>query len=324
MEKKKPLILAVDDQNTNLQYLGEILESLDYEIALAMNGRQALEFLVSEKPDLILLDIMMPEMDGIETCLHIKKNIAYKNIPVIFLTAKTEIEDISRAFSAGAVDYITKPFHPDELKARIKNHLELKQMHDELSAAFAKIEEQNRISTELNEILLKKSIELEAQATTDYLTGLFNRRYLMGKISDEHLRFKRTNQVFSLVISDIDHFKNFNDTWGHECGDVILKNLSDLMKKSCRGTDIIARWGGEEFMLFLPSTAAENAVIITEKLRIKINTASWEWNNMLLSVTMTFGITEIRSSDSIDSIISRADDALYEGKNQCRNVVIVK
>lgn len=322
-------ILIVDDNAHNLQVLAEVVEESGYESVLAMNGKQAFEFISYEKPDLVLLDVMMPDVDGYEVCRILKNDMQLKDIPVIFLTAKIETEDIVRGFEAGGVDYVLKPFNVVELKVRIKTHLELKKSHDELKRFNKELKKANEELHEANEIIGLKNLQLkevmgklEFISKTDSLTGLFNRRNMIEKIEEELSRYKRNKKPFSIVIADIDFFKNVNDTYGHDCGDFVLKLVSQNLLSAAREQDSIARWGGEEFLMLLPETGTEGAVKMAERARKSIEENVFNYNKISSSVTMTFGVSVYNGSEGIDSMIKRADNALYEGKRKGRNCVV--
>ncbi|WP_232826344.1 response regulator [Cyanothece sp. BG0011] len=228
LEPFKPenfLILVVDDIRKNLQLLIEILDTLGYGTTFAISGQQALERVEVTEPDLILLDLMMPEMNGIEVCKKLKHNPKTEEIPVIFLTAATETNYLINAFEAGAVDYVTKPFKTPELLARIKTHLDLKRTKDELAKAY---EEMKRI------------------AATDELTGILNRRSLFKLGKQEFERSQRYNPPFSLLMIDVDKFKSINDTYGHDIGDEALKMMVKITLNCLRRVDLIGRLETEE------------------------------------------------------------------------------
>jgi diguanylate cyclase (GGDEF)-like protein len=315
-------ILIVDDNNQNLQVLADILEGCGYETGFAMNGKQALNYIKHEKPDLILLDVMMPEMDGYAACTNLKKNPEYSDIPVIFLTAKVEIEDIVKGFEVGGVDYISKPFNAVELKSRVKTHLELKRSRDEIRESYNELREAKNLidiqHEKLNDIMKK----LEILSNTDPLTELFNRRYIIKAMELEEEKCKTNNSSFTIVMGDIDFFKSVNDTCGHDCGDTILKDVSKIINSLIRNSDVLARWGGEEFLIMFTDHNVKNTDIITERIRKEINDHVFISNETKINLTMTFGISEFKKGDSLDDVIKRADNALYEGKRAGRNTVI--
>lgn len=309
--EKKGFILAVDDVPHNLQVLGNILGNENYKIAAASNGKQALEILNKIRPDLILLDVMMPELDGFETCRKLREAPHTRDIPIIFLTARSDVVDIIMGFELGAVDYITKPFYGPELLARVKLHLELKWAREALIQK----------NSDLNEL----KTQLEMAALTDPLTQLPNRRAILEKLSREHARFLRHNRSFSLVLGDVDNFKEFNDQYGHQCGDFVLVSLARLMAGHLRKEDCVARWGGEEFLFLLPETGLEGGRIMAEKIREAIAEKKFYYNEFPLNITITFGVSVFDDGEDIDidGKIRSVDMAMYKGKQQGKNCVVI-
>ncbi len=303
-------ILLVDDTPENLKVAGNFLKRYNYDLYVADSGKSALEIIESNQFDLILLDIMMPGMDGFEVCRRIKSREEFKDVPVIFLTAKAEIESVIKGFEVGAVDYIKKPFNALELHARIKTHIELKRYREEL-------ELKNMILREANE-------KLEMIATTDPLTNLLNRREMQRKIEEERIRFERSNRQFSIIITDIDNFKRVNDSYGHDCGDYLLVAISVLLKMNIRKQDSLSRWGGEEFLLLLPETNLDGAAVIAEKLRKIIENHLFRYNTIDLKITMTFGVSMLNGKETVDQCIIKADKALYKGKQSTKNCVVIE
>lgn len=321
MKNKPYSVLIVDDSKLNLAVLADVLEDCGYEVGFAMNGKEAIDYVSIESPDLILLDVMMPEMDGYECCKILKSNPKHKDIPVIFLTAKVETEDIVKGFEVGGSDYISKPFNNHELKSRVKAHILLKRAQDEnlkmieeLNKANAEIEEKN---AELKEMIK----QLDKLSKTDSLTGLYNRRFMLDRIEFEADRSEDNKISFTIVMGDIDCFKKINDTYGHDFGDFVLREVSNIVKGSIRKNDICARWGGEEYLIMLKDTSLEQGRVLTERLRQTINNHKFIFNGNEATFTMTFGLSEYCHPESIDEVIKKADNALYKGKNSGKNVV---
>jgi len=309
MVKQRSLVLVVDDNSQNLKVLGNILkDNTDYKLAFAMNGKEALDFLEDHEPDMILLDVMMPDIDGFKVCSKIKNSSEGGNIPVIFITAKTEPEDAVRGFEVGGVDYVTKPFNEAELLMRIKTHLELKHSRDLL-------EEKNRELSEAYE-------QIELLALTDSLTGIPNRRNISNMLHKEVTRCTRNGACFSMIMCDIDFFKSVNDNYGHDVGDYVLKRVADVLKFNLREHDIVSRWGGEEFLIMLPDTSSDDAFTVAEKLRKAVKDALMEIDDVSFNVTMTFGVASFDGELGLEKSIKRADDALYEGKQTGRDKVV--
>lgn len=294
----KDSILIVDDVPTNIRILGESLKS-EYKIRLATDGPKALKIAGSSNPpDLILLDIIMPVMDGYEVCRQLKIDNSTKNIPVIFITAMNQEEDETKGLMLGAVDYITKPFSLPIVKARIKAHLELKHHRD----------------------------TLEALSTRDGLTGIPNRRRFDEILHIEWLRALRESNPISLLMVDIDYFKLYNDNYGHIIGDDCLKRVATcLAKSSYRPADFIARYGGEEFGVILPMTDMHGAETVAHSLveqieKLEIPHASSPIANR---VTISIGAATIlpHRNRSPVALVEGADRCLYQAKEAGRNCV---
>lgn len=307
-------ILIVDDSPVEIKIIRRHLGE-EYEILEATSGRMALDIALKELPDLILLDIIMPEMDGFEVCRAIKSNPETNPIPVIFITAVSDGPNIVKGFEAGGQDYVVKPFYSRELCARIKVHLDLKKSKESLLKYAKEMESKN---LELNRLLAK----LEATAMTDFLTGLANRRNMIQQIKAEALLLKQNHSKATLILGDIDNFKQVNDTYGHECGDRLLKDIAELMKAVVPDEAVVSRWGGEEFLLLLPQVALSEGYLIAEQIREVIETAVFSYKGQNFSITLTLGLAEFDPELGVDESIKRADDALYKGKKTTKNCVI--
>ncbi len=287
-------IMIVDDTKDNINILRQFLAKFGFKTTVAFNGEMALDLIPKLKPDLILLDIMMPGIDGYEVCIRLKKDAELKNIPVIFITARGDTKDVVEGFEAGAIDFIMKPFRLEEVYARVKTHLTL-------SAALKKLTLDNE---------------------TDPLTGLFNRRAFLEKIENEAIRFKRNQKPFSILFGDIDLFKKINDTYGHSAGDAILVNISSILNTEKREIDQVARWGGEEFLVLLPETNLKGAVLSGNKIRKSISAKPVIHEGQEIHVTMSFGVSEYNGETPIEKTIDLADQRLYLAKNSGRNKVV--
>jgi two-component system, cell cycle response regulator len=241
-----PLILVVDDNPDNLEIISTRLRFRGYDVAVAERGEEAIAKVHEVDPDLILLDIMMPDMDGYEVARRIrrKKDLAY--IPIIVVTARDSTEDKVTGLDAGADDYLTKPINFPELEARVRSMLRIKRLQDQL-------EEKNR--------------ELEQLSIRDGLTGLYNHRHLHELLAEEYERSRRTGEPVSVVMLDLDRFKEVNDTYGHQAGDRVLEELADILRESAREIDRLGRYGGEEFMAILPDSDPEAGLTFAERVR---------------------------------------------------------
>jgi diguanylate cyclase (GGDEF)-like protein len=308
-------ILIVDDIPVSIKVLGELLKE-DYEILVATSGRKAIEIALKNQPDLILMDVVMPDMDGLETCRQLKESVQTADIPVIFLTAMSESTDVIKGFEAGGQDYIVKPFNKTEVIARVKNHVELKKSKEKIIQYALELEQKNK---EL-QVLLEK---VEQIARTDFLTGVSNRRYAIDKMHEELSRSNRSGESLSLLMIDVDNFKNINDNYGHEFGDYVLKIIVDLIKSVLRKYDMIARWGGEEFIIMLPGTDIDKAKIVAEKIGSFVREQTFNYKGRSFVITITTGVAQYQAGDDLDNVIKRADEAMYRGKKMGKNCVVI-
>ncbi len=295
MENKKQTVLIVDDMAANIEVLDGVLSD-EYEILFATNGTDAAAIAADQVPDIILLDVVMPDMDGYEVCARLKANPKTHDIPVIFITAMNQDEDESKGLIAGGIDYIRKPIRPAIVKARVHNHLELKRYRDHLK-------------------------ELSA---LNGLTGIANRRKFDEWLDYEWRRARRSQIPISLLIMDIDNFKSYNDHYGHLAGDDCLKRVAEILKQTARRpADLPARYGGEEFALLLPDTDAAGAVLVAERVQQRIKSANipHEFSAAASYVTLSIGIASTVPSDSQSShqLIESADKCLYTAKKNGRN-----
>jgi diguanylate cyclase (GGDEF)-like protein len=295
-------ILAIDDSTVNLKLVQKVVEKGGYKCLLCSDSEEAFYFLENHNIDLILMDLMMPTIDGLQLCSKIKSDPKFQEIPIIFITANYEKENLIQAFDLGAVDYINKPFYPKELLARIKTHLELKYTRDQLQ---------------------KTLTEVEKLATTDYLTGIPNRRHFYTLAEREFRIASRRQHSFSLLVIDLDKFKTINDNYGHPVGDEAIKLSAQEIINSLRQEDLCSRWGGEEFVVLLSDTNMDEAKIVAERIRNKISQLKLEVNDKNLTITVSIGLTIYHPNDSsLDAVFQRADQALLQAKNNGRNRVI--
>lgn len=291
-------LLLVDDVPANLDVLLEHLQDGQVRLLAATSGKDALRLALQAPPDLILLDVMMPDMDGYEVLRQLKGHTATREVPVIFVTAMSDSLDETKGLAMGAVDYIAKPFVVPVLKARVKNHLELKRKSD-LLARLAQI---------------------------DGLTGISNRRHLEIQLGQEWDRCRRYGRPLSLVMIDVDHFKLFNDHYGHGQGDDCLRHVSRALSAcSRRSGDMLARYGGEEFVALLPDSTAEQAARTAEELRKAVQSLgiAHRYSSSADRVTASLGVATLVPSklSTADQLMEAADKALYLAKCAGRNCV---
>jgi diguanylate cyclase (GGDEF)-like protein len=303
-------ILLVDDEPLNLKLLKRMLEIKGFTTTTALTGAEAMQLLEKTPVDLILLDVIMPGIGGYEVCQKIKSIPELKRIPVVFLTGLTENQDLIKGFDVGAVDYVRKPFNVAELLARVNAHVEIKRSREIIETQKAKLEQINDELEAMNRSLYQRSI-------TDSLTNVFNRQYALDYLHKEMDRFKRYGGVFSMMLLDIDHFKAINDTFGHLQGDAALVRCSQALKRSVRTVDILGRFGGEEFLIILPSTALTGAILVAKR----VCEAMKETGNPGMSVpplTMSIGIAPYGGQEE-KVFIQKIDGLLYKAKASGRN-----
>lgn len=402
-------MLVIDDTQKNLEIVGQLLTENNYEVTVANSGERGIAIAKKLLPDLVLLDIMMPDISGFDVCRRLKKDIQTMHIPVIFLTAKTERDDLLEGFESGAVDYVTKPFVKEELLARVHAHSELavKRHQEELlydtldkyvleviidiegtirfvSNAFLKLTGYELSELEgksfdainhpdtfrsvlpdlidsvrskytyykeisiitktgalcvlntfvepvicvngevsgaqcfMQDVTSKK--ELEKLSITDKLTGLNNRQKLDQTLNYEISQFQRYGSKLSVILIDLDDFKNVNDNYGHIKGDEVLIKTAKLLKINVRDSDTVGRWGGEEFLVILPKSSEEEAVLVADKLRKAIEKKVFcpECN-----ITASLGVAELKPDMTITNLLTLADKSLYKAKKLGKNRVEV-
>lgn len=294
----RPTVLVVDDEPAMLQALADMVGDCGYRAVTAPSWTEALRLYRHDRPAVVVLDVVMPGIDGYKLARMFKSETA-GFVPVILVTGLGDLESRRRGMAAGADDFLTKPVSQLELEIRLKSMLRIKQLTDELHAANDK---------------------LARLAVTDPLTGLHNRRSLDEHLQREHDRARRYGGAYTVAILDIDHFKVVNDTHGHAVGDRILVLVSRELERLVRKTDVVGRWGGEEFLVLAPETPAEGALILGERLREAVAAAASRQAG-LPPVTASIGLSssDAAPADGIDELIERADAALYEAKRRGRN-----
>jgi diguanylate cyclase (GGDEF)-like protein len=285
-------ILVIDDSPDVHALVRVRLGKEQVDILSASDGPSGVAAAREFRPDLILLDIDMPGRDGFDTCADLKADSTTRNIPVIFLSGASATMDKIRGLELGATDYVTKPFDPAELLARVQSSLRTRRLVDSLSQ----------------------------KAMVDGLTGLWNRTYLEAHIATELAAARRTGRPLSCIMADVDHFKSVNDTYGHGFGDAVLQEVGATLIQNCRAEDTVCRYGGEEFTVLLANTTLDLAAELAERLRYAIEMRPLFCRNVPVSVTCSLGVSDLRKQTS-PSIIELADAALYRAKRAGRNRV---
>lgn len=291
-------VLVVDDATDIHQLLRVRLKNLDVTLEHAMNGGEGFNKARQDQPDLILLDVMMPDSSGFDVCRRLKATPETQNIPVIFLTASSDVEQKVLGFDVGAMDYIQKPFDSGELNARVRAALRTKRFQDMLAQ----------------------------RAMIDGLTGLWNRSHFDQRILEETGATQRYDRPLSLIMMDLDHFKNLNDSYGHPFGDEVLQAVGDILTRNARTSDWPCRYGGEEFAIILRETELDGALIFAERLRTQIETLELKQRGNVVPISASLGVSSSvlcmnPCNLTRQWLIKTADGALYSSKQNGRNRV---
>jgi len=298
----KANILVIDDQDSIRKKIKSVLHKADliefyFE---AKSGLDGIKMLMDKKVDLVICDVVMPEFDGYKFLISKSTKPEFDEIPVIMLTSEEDVEKKIKGFEHGATDYLTKPFDEGELIARVKAHLKIKHLQDELK---------------------EKNALLQELSGTDDLTKLANRRRFMEQFANEFARAKRYKTELSFLILDLDFFKQVNDSHGHLAGDSVLVEIAKVMKESVRSSDLVGRYGGEEFALLLPETGSKGSRVYAERIRKRIEDTRFEVGGKLIYVTVSGGISSYPeiTVETVDELWRKADQALYRAKQNGRN-----
>ncbi|MDO9238578.1 diguanylate cyclase [Methylicorpusculum sp.] len=295
-------ILIIDDAKENIVVLSRLLKSHG-NIIFAQNGEEGLLSAMQSIPDLILLDISMPGLDGFEVLMHLKQSPSTADLPVIFITGIPDSDTEEKGLTLGAVDYITKPFSSAVVKARVRHQLKLQR---------------------LTRALKEANTRLTLLAMTDPLTGAHNRRYFIDMLKNEMSRARRYHHPMSLMVLDIDRFKAINDSFGHDVGDQVIIEVVKTSSEVLRKNDVFSRFGGEEFTILMPETTLEEAAQIAGRLCEKVSETQITTNDHQINFTISGGVAQLEDGDQTpEAILKRADIALYQAKQQGRNRIVV-
>lgn len=292
------IVFVVDDSNVQLKFVENVLKSVRVNVSLFSSPIEMLERIKDYMPDIVITDFFMGEMDGIELTRSIRKNRDLKYIPIIVQTSTRENSFLRTLIIHGANDYLLKPYSQEELILKITSNYKTKKLYDELQ---------------------KINRELFERATIDSLTGLYNRRFFMEQFQFMFINSKRYRQDYAFFIIDIDFFKKINDTYGHTVGDIVLVNFAETLKSSLRKSDLVGRFGGEEFVCLLTNINKTGVLMVMHKILANIRSAFVETDSNLITYTVSIGGVFCLEIPSIDEIISTSDDLLYKAKNSGRN-----
>lgn len=326
---KPPLILIVDDEKTLRLVLRRVMQQDGYQAFEAIDGEECVKLSHQKQPDMILLDAVMPGMDGFTCCAELKQQLGEDCPPVLMITALDDSASVDLAFKVGATDYVTKPIHWPVLRQRVRRLLQtqwaMTELRRQIEIERNLTEKQRKLTDELE----KANRELHRLASVDSLTEVANRMYFDNYLEREWKRAMRNNCSLSLILCDVDFFKTYNDSYGHQAGDECLKLVAEaIAANSKRPADLVARYGGEEFVVVLPDTVAEGAVHVAEGIRQKLREKGIPHKNSRIGdrVTISLGVaTIIPASDSEPSELIRAADlALYQAKKQGRDRVVFR
>ena len=310
--------LVADDSGVARKIASLCLKREGIKVLEAEDGEQACEMIRSagDAIDIVITDWVMPQMNGLQLCRYIREELLNRDLPIIVLTAMSELSDILEVFKAGASDYLVKPFAKEELLARINVHIERNRINRELRKTISLLKEANE--------------KIEKLSVHDPLTGCYNRGYLTRQIEMEIRRSVRYDKSLSIILADIDFFKKTNDTYGHQAGDMVLVHMVETMNRVIRnGVDWIARYGGEEFVIVLPETTVSNAGIVAEKLGKSVKSHPMDCEQGRISITASFGVSGFNHAaanrtapPSWEHLLKTADDNLYRAKKEGRDRVI--
>ncbi len=310
-------ILVVDDDTSVLRLLSKYLKDAGYEVLTATNGIEALRIIHAEGCPLVITDWMMPDMDGLELCQAIRASEGISFAYVIMLTGQCDEDSLAKAFDAGADDFLTKPCKKQELLARLKAGVRALTSETKVATQQLAIHKTNAELETLNG-------KLQQIATTDELTGLYNRREAMHRLEDYWAKADREGQLLACMMLDIDHFKKCNDTYGHDVGDVVLRETARTLRRNTRAGETVFRLGGEEFVVLCPSSSAKMAAVGAERLRAAVEANRIERGRMSLGITISVGVAELdHRTTGPDDLLKLTDEALYEAKRSGRNRVCV-
>ncbi len=305
---KEVRVLVVEDSPTQAQLLELILTEAGFVVDVAENGKVGIDKFDMIRPDLVILDVVLPDVDGFTVCRRLKGKMK-TYIPILMLTARDEIEDRVDGLELGADDYMVKPLETREFMARIRVLLRIKNLQDELQGMLAKERESLNI--------------LKRVALVDQLTNVYNRHYFAEALAAEFEKARRYGHPLSCIMLDVDHFKEFNNRYGHDVGDWVLRKTAAVLKDKLRHADMLARYGGDEFVVLQPMTEEDNAARTADRLCRAVSEKTWESAVGGLDIRISLGVADfvMKSCTTSDDLLKHADQALYQAKTGGRNQV---
>ncbi len=295
-------ILVAEDDRDAAVLMQLVLKKAGHQVRLVGSGRAVLDACAEESPDLLLLDVAMPELDGYEVARRLKERAETRDVPLVFVTGSSETRSKVAGLTVGANDYITKPFHRDELLARVAVALRIKQQTDDLKAANA---------------------QLAALSLLDSLTNLYNRRHLDQRLEEEVARANRYGGPLTCLMLDIDRFKSVNDRYGHQEGDAVLRMVANVLRQATRISDVVGRYGGEEFTILAPETDLAAGAVLAERIRSSVAAQEVLLDGEKVRVTISIGLAQHVRRDTGADLIAAADGALYAAKAAGRDRVVI-
>lgn len=324
LQQRVRKLLVVDDDPLQLALMEKLLKSCEHEILTAGTGAEAMRIVLSEEPRIIITDWNMPEMDGIQLCRALREHEGVRFAYIIVMTAHGGEDRMVEALDAGADDFVCKPLKQAELLARLRAADRIVCAESDLAKRTREVLRANAEMALTHQKLNRANDQLRRMATTDELTTLLNRREAMNRLEQFWGAMERYDQVFSCIMLDIDHFKHFNDTYGHAAGDKVLKTTAQILRKHCRKTDLVCRVGGEEFLILCPGVGIQGAAVCAEHLRSGVAKHAIDYDGVPLMVTVSLGVSEAnRAMESYDVLLKAADEALYASKEGGRNRVTI-